>query len=146
MSKEQIRQTAHNFLEGPNKGNLTACMKEAGYSKVYAEHKCDRMGSNIEFKQALEHRKAEIDEFEGIKIEVVAQRHEELYKACIKAKDRSNAARVLESEAKHVGFYGKDHEQANEARQLSDKRETEAKRLAKLLNENPQLSLHKPAG
>ena len=146
MSKEQIRQTAENYLEGETKGNMTASMKKAGYSNNYSEHKADRMGRNGDFKAAMAEREAEIDQVEGIKIEVVAQRHEELYAACIKANDRSNAARVLESESKHVGFYKEDNQQQAEAAQLSDKCKTEAKRLAKLLNENPQLSLHKPAG
>lgn len=132
MSREQVKQTAENFLEGPNKGNLTACMKEAGYSKVYAEHKCDRMGSNIEFKKALEHRRAEIEEFNGIKVEQLDKDWEKAKKLCIKANDRTNYVRCLENQSKHEGYYEKDNKQQAEQRQLSEKECLEADRLAKI--------------
>ena len=139
MSKEQIRQTAKYYKEGETKGNLTKSMKKAKYANSTAETHCDRMARNGDFKAAVAEREAEIDQVEGIKIEVVAQRHEELYKACIEANDRSNAARVLESEAKHVGFYKEDNRQQAEQRQLDEKERIEADRLA-------QIRLMQPAG
>ena len=146
MSKEQIRQTAENYLEGDTKGNMKQSMLKADYSESYSTHRGDDMWKNVDFQAELADRRAEIEAGDDKRIEVLDKQWNELYQASIGANDRTNTARVLENKSKHEGYYGRDHEQANEARQLSDKREEAAKWAAKLLNENPWLGLHKPAG
>ena len=132
MSQEQIRQTVKYYKEGETKGNLTQSMLKANYSKVYSEHNCDRMRSNAEFKAALAEREAEIDQFEGIKVEQLDKDWEKVKRLCLKANDRTNYVRCLENQSKHEGYFEKDNQQQAEQRQLEEKERIEADRLARI--------------
>ena len=61
---------------------------------------------------------------------------EDQYKASDTAKDRTNAIRCIENKAKNVGYYALDNAQKAEEAELTEVRKKEAKRLARLLNED----------
>lgn len=127
------QRTAEYYLEGDTVGNLTQSMIKAGYSKSYAENRCDRMYRDIEFNKEIDRRKAEIDAGNADRAEVISKNFENLRLRCIKAKDRVNEARCLESQAKHDGWYGKDNaQQVVEQAKLTQREREEAQRIANI--------------
>lgn len=87
-------------------------------------------------KQAVNKAKEELVEWLKGGRELVDKLFSDQYKASVKAKDRTNAVRCVENKAKNVGYYALDNAQKVEEAELTEVRKKEAKRLARLLNED----------
>lgn len=142
-------ETAKNYLEGPRgvKGNLSASMREAGYSLSYANTHCDTFATNGEFKKALTEQKAILEQRDEESRINIDKRFNERYNACVKRDDNTNAIRCIENMAKNRGYYAADNAQRTEQVKL-DKAETEeAQRIARILNlEDARKSLSQATG
>lgn len=99
------------YCEGETKGNITQSMVKAGYTAKYADSRGCRMLGLVGISEEIASRQAEIADIEQITIESINKAFAKQLKLCIDAKDRPTAARILENQAKHVGYYEKDHSQ-----------------------------------
>lgn len=123
-------ETAKNYLEGDTRGNLSASMREAGYSLSYANTRCNILSENVEFQQALLEQRAILEQKDEDSRINIDKRFNERYNACILKGDNTNAIRCCENMAKNRGYYELDNKQKAEARQLSEKEVAEARRIA----------------
>lgn len=122
------------YCEGETAGNVKQSMLKAGYTPAYAEHSTHIMMSYAVVKEAITARKAEIEQIEQLTIESINQGFADTLALCILANDRVNMCRVLENQAKHVGYYEKDNAQSGQQRELSESEADMAKRIAAIVN------------
>ncbi len=90
------------------------------------------MRRNTEFKQALDQRKAVIEQKDEESRINIDKRFDERYNACVEADDNTNAIRCIENMAKNRGYFALDNKQKVEERKLSDKMVEEARRMASI--------------
>lgn len=131
------------YCEGKTKGNIEQSMLKANYSKSYARHYNNKMLANKGIREGIGVRKAEIEQVEQITIESINIGLAKQLTLCIAAKDRPSAIRVLENQAKHVGYYREDNLQTTQQRELSASELEAAQQIAAIANREG-IKLHEP--
>ena len=126
-------ETAKHYLEGPKgiKGNMSASMREAGYSLMYANTRCNVLSKNVEFIKVLDKQRAILEEKDEESRINIDKRFNERYQACILKGDNANAIRCLENMAKNRGYYEKDNLQRTEQVKLDAKQRLEVEAYAR---------------
>lgn len=122
------------YCEGETAGNVKQSMLKAGFTSAYAEHGAHIIMSYGVVSDAIAGRQGEIEDYEAITIESVNKAFAVQLALCIAAKDRPTAARILENQGKHVGYYREDNLQTTQQRELSDSEVEAAQRIAAIAN------------
>ena len=131
------------YCEGDTKGKIEQSMLKAGYSPKYARHFNYKMLALVGVSDAIVARKAEIEQIEQLTIETINKGFADTLTACKLAKDRVNMCRVLENQAKHVGYYREDNLQTTQQRELTESEAAMAKQIAAIVNREG-IKLHEP--
>lgn len=120
-----------------NSYNATQAYKVA-YPNCKSGHKQagQRLLTFVDVKEAVSKAKTELENWLNAGRELCDKLFQDQYKACIKAKDRTNAIRCVENKAKNLGYYALDNAQRTEKAKLTEVQALEAKRLARLLNDD----------
>lgn len=129
----RMRETAKHYLEGDTKGVMVTSMLKAKYSDSYSNHRGDDLWRNVEFQKAIEEQRAILEQENKESRINIDKRFNERYNACVGRDDNTNAIRCIENMAKNRGYYELDNKQKAEQRQLTEKEEADARRIANIL-------------
>ena len=125
--KERYDKFALEYVTNGYNGSKAA--RDAKYGEKDAGKTAYRLLKIKYIKDKIEELKAILKA--ELSVEGVVQHFKEQYLACVAAKDRTNAIRILENEAKIVGAYEKDNAQKAEKTTLDAKTQQEVEEFAR---------------